>query len=273
MSTNEQNHPFDKATTLTFQDGVFKGKTSEAYANMVGPFGGVIASQLLQAVIKHPDCQGEPIALTINYAAPVIDGDFIIKANPARTNRSTQHWVIELSQADGVVITGTALFANRRKTWSTTEVEMPDVSEPEKIPSLPSQGLPTWVRNYDIKIVRGIPNLFSESPNESEDSVTMQWVQDKPKRPLDFLSLAAMSDSFFPRIFVRRNKMVPAGTVSLTIYFHADAETLAIYGSEAILGNARALRYNDGFFDQTAEMWAQDGTLLATTSQIVYYRD
>src|SRR5699024_779857 len=147
MSTNEQNHPFDKATTLTFQDGVFKGKTSEAYANMVGPFGGVIAAQLLQAVIEHPDCQGEPIALTINYAAPVIDGDFIIKANPARTNRSTQHWVIELSQADGVVITGTALTAKRRETWSTTELEMPDVPGPEKVPVLPSQGLPTWVRN------------------------------------------------------------------------------------------------------------------------------
>lgn len=273
MSTNGQNHPFDKAVTLTFKDGVFEGETSEAYANMVGPFGGVIAAQLLQAVIEHPDCQGEPIALTVNYAAAVSDGNFIIKTNPARTNRSTQHWLIELLQEDEVVITGTALTAKRRETWSATELEMPDVPEAENIPALPTQALPTWIRNYDIKIARGIPDLFSDNPGESEDSVTMQWVQDKPERPLDFLSLAAISDSFFPRVFVRRNKTVPAGTVSLTIYFHADAETLATYGSRPILGNARALRFKDGFFDQTAEMWGQDGSLLATTSQIVYYRD
>src|SRR5699024_1948952 len=151
-----------------------------------------------------------------------------------------------------------ALTATRRETWSATELDMPDVPEPKNVPALPSQGLPAWVRNYDIRIARGIPDLFSDNTEESEDSVTRQWIQDKPERPLDFLSLAAMSDSFFPRIFVRRNKMIPAGTVSLTIYFHANAETLATYGSKPILGDARALRFNDGFFDQAAEMWAED---------------
>lgn len=271
MNTNEQSHPFDEATTLIYKHGIFEGKTSAAYSNMVGPFGGFIAAQLLRAVMEHPECQGEPIALTINYAAPITDGCFIIKATPARTNRSTQHWVIELSQDDAVVITGTAVFANRRETWSDTELEFPSVPKPDKIHSIPSQGLPAWISNYDIKIVRGIPDLALD-PEESDDSVTLQWVRDRPRRPLDFLSLAAISDAFFPRVIVRRNKMVPAGTVSLTIYFHVDSKTLSTYGDEAILGHALAKRYNDGFFDQTAEMWAADGTLLATSSQIVYFK-
>lgn len=270
MSANEQNHPFDEAIRLTFNDGIFEGKTSAAYANMVGPFGGVIAAQLLRAVMEHSDCQGEPIALTINYAAPITDGKFIIKAIPARTNRSTQHWVIELSQDDAVVITGTAVFANRRETWSDTELEFPSVPAPDKIQSIPTQGMPAWTNNYDIKIIRGIPDMTSAE--ESDDSVSLQWVQDKPLRPLDFLSLAAMSDTFFPRVFLRRNKVVPAGTVSLTIYFHVDSKTLSTYGDEALLGHALAKRYNNGFFDQTAEMWAADGTLLTTSSQIVYYQ-
>ncbi|UXS59701.1 hypothetical protein [Staphylococcus ureilyticus] len=48
MSLNTYAHPFDIATSLKQQEiGVYHGHTSDDYANMVGPFGGVIASTLL----------------------------------------------------------------------------------------------------------------------------------------------------------------------------------------------------------------------------------
>ncbi|MDN8837055.1 thioesterase family protein, partial [Staphylococcus aureus] len=72
MQSNQPQHPFDLATQLTQQKpGMYSGQTSSAYANMVGPFGGVIASTLLRAVLEHDDILGEPISLTINYAAPI----------------------------------------------------------------------------------------------------------------------------------------------------------------------------------------------------------
>lgn len=273
MKSNDSIHQFDEAITLTYDDGVFTGKTSAPYANMVGPFGGVIAAQLLNAVMEHPKRQGEPISITINYAAPIKDGEFTIKATPARTNRSTQHWVIELSQDDDILATATAVTASRRETWSAPDLEAPTVPSPNQIPSLPTTGLPDWVSNYDIKLIRGFPDILAENPPENEDSETVQWIEDHPKRPLDALSLASMSDAFFPRVFIRRNKMLPASTVSLTIYFHADEATFANYGAQAVLGHARALRFYNGYFDQTAEMWSQDGKLLASSTQIVYYRD
>lgn len=273
MSSNEARHQFDEATELTFHDGVFTGKTSAAYANMVGPFGGVIGAQLLNAVLQHPKLEGEPIAITINYAAPIKDGEFTIRATPARTNRSTQHWVIDLSQDDNILATATAVTASRRETWSAPDLEPPSVPSPDQVPSLPNAGLPDWVSNYDIRLIRGFPDVLADSPPENEDSETVQWIEDKPKRPLDALSLASMSDAFFPRVFVRRNKILPASTVSLTIYFHADESTFANHGAQPVLGHARALRFYNGYFDQTAEMWSQDGKLLASSTQVVYYRD
>lgn len=271
MNHNDKRHPFDIATNLSLNNGIYYGKTTKHYANMVGPFGGIIAATLLKAVLEHPERKGEPITLTINYAAPVSDGDFTIKATPARTNRSTQHWFIELTQGSNTVITGTAILANRRKTWSATEVEFPRVPSVDDVKQIPLKGLPAWVHNYDMRIVQGAPDLSKTNNVDNSDSVTIQWIRDEPKRQLDFLSLAAICDAFFPRIFVKRNQLLPIGTVSLTIYFHVDSETLAEHGERELLGNARALKFRDSFFDQTAEIWTPEGNLLAVSSQLVYF--
>jgi acyl-coenzyme A thioesterase PaaI-like protein len=67
---------------------------------MVGPFGGTTAATALRAILLHPALLGEPVALTVNYAAAMAEGPFSVTAKPVRTNRSTQHWTVELSQAD-----------------------------------------------------------------------------------------------------------------------------------------------------------------------------
>ena len=67
--------------------------------------------------------------------------------------------------------------------------------------------------------------------------------------------------------------MVPFGSVSLTSYFHASENDLAELGSNPILGTADARIFDRGFHDQSAELWSRDGRLLATSHQLVYYRD
>jgi acyl-CoA thioesterase len=266
-------HPFDTATLLEhLNDGVFRGRTSPAYANMVGPFGGVIAACLLQAPMQHPLRLGAPIALTANFAAALADGEFAVVARPLRTNRSTQHWAIEMSQADEVVASATAVFAERRETWSAPEAAPPaDLPAPDVLPRAPLVGRPAWTRHYDMRFARGgLPEVFDGQAQP--DSVSHVWVRDEPPRALDFVALAALCDSFFPRIFVRRRQAAPIGTVSLTTYFHADAAMLREQGARHVLGVARALNFRNGYFDQSAEIWGDDGQLLASSHQLVYYR-
>ncbi|OYU41653.1 MAG: hypothetical protein CFE44_28540 [Burkholderiales bacterium PBB4] len=104
-------------------------------------------------------------------------------------------------------------------------------------------------------------------------SLTQVWLRDALGRAMDFASLAAISDAFFPRLFLRRARFVPVGTVSMTIYFHAQAEQLAKVGGGFILGQAQGQHFQNGFFDQSAQLWSQTGEMLVTTHQTVYYKE
>ncbi|MDP2074137.1 MAG: thioesterase family protein [Hydrogenophaga sp.] len=265
-------HAFDAAITLEpLGEGRFAGATSAAYANMVGPFGGVTAAAALNAVLQHPALLGEPVALTVNYAAALADGPFEVTARAARTNRSTQHWVVEIVQAGETVLTATAMTATRRETWSVDELPAPEMPTPDAVGKPNMAALVEWVKRYDIRITEGaIPTAWDGS---GETSRTTLWMRDEPARALDFCSLAAMADVFYPRVWLRRATRVPAGTVSMTVYFHAGGAQLAAVGAGWLKGQAQAQAFRNGFFDQAAQVWSEAGQLLATTHQVVYFKE
>jgi len=124
-------HSFDQALRLepagADRPDTWLGHSSPEYWNMVGPFGGTTAATALRAILLHPALRGEPVALTVNYAAAMAEGPFSVTARPARTNRSTQHWMVEMLQGDEVVATATAVTAVRRETWGGHEARMPEV--------------------------------------------------------------------------------------------------------------------------------------------------
>ncbi len=266
-----QQHIFDQAVALSATaEGEYTGATSPAFANMVGPFGGVTAATALNAVLQHPALLGEPVALTVNFCAPMADGAFLATARPVRTNRSTQHWVMELSQAGQVVMTATAMTAARRETWGMDDEPMPAVAAPASV--APPRQAPTveWVRRYEMRFVEGgIPSTWDGGGGHSQ---TRLWMREASPRALDFTSLTALADVFFPRVWLRRATFVPVGTVSMTVYFHAGAAPLAELGHGWVLGQARAQAFRNGFFDQTAQLWSEGGHLLATSHQVVYYK-
>ncbi|MCP6172637.1 thioesterase family protein, partial [Klebsiella pneumoniae] len=75
----------------------------------------------IRAIERHPECLGSPVSLTVNFAGPVAEGEFEISARAVRTNRSNQHWYLELVQDGAVATTATAVFGTRRETWDNTE--------------------------------------------------------------------------------------------------------------------------------------------------------
>jgi len=271
--TEGRPHAFDAAVALAPQgEGVWQGHTSPAYANMIGPFGGTTAAQALNAVLQHPQRHGEPIALTVNFAAALADGPFLVHARPARTNRSTQHWVVDMRQGERTVLTATAVTALRRDTWGATDMAMPLVPRPDDVPPPARPGRVEWLNRYDMRFIHGaLPPAWDGT--EARDSRTQLWVRDLPERPLDFASLTAMADVFFPRIWRRRATMTPIGTVSMTVYYHAGSAQLQATGTGWLLGCAEAQVIRNGYFDQAAQMWNEAGELLATSHQVVYYKE
>ena len=266
-------HPLDQALALQpLGDDRFQGCTHPAWANMVGPYGGITAAQALGAVLRHPKLLGEPVALTVNYAAAVADGPFEVVVRPARTNRSTQHWTLELRQQGEAVLTGTAFTAVRRDTWGVDEHTMPQVPPPREVPIAGGPRQVEWVKRYEMRFLEGgLPRDWSGQ--DQGDSRSRLWMRDVPARPLDFPAVTGLSDVFFPRVWRRRPKLVPIGTVSMTVYYHADAAQLRRAGEGYVLGQAQAQAFRGGYYDQSAQLWSEAGELLVTTHQVVYYKE
>src|SRR5580698_7885989 len=220
-------HVFDDATRVTAGDSCWQGQTSEDYWAFVGPFGGVTAATMLRALIEHPQRSGDPLSLTVNFCAPVAQGAFDLDIRLVKANRSTQHWSIEMTQGGGEVATlATAVFAERRPSWSHQPASFPQATAFEETLPYAKVAAP-WVKQYDFRFVEGEPKVGAAPATAPASYYSKLWIGDRVPRKIDALSLTAVSDAFFARIFHARRELVPFGTVSLTTYFHTDASELA----------------------------------------------
>jgi len=257
-------HPFDDAIHLdTLGNGRYRGRTTEAYRNMVGPYGGITAAVMLQALLQRPERLGDPVALTVNFAGPVRDGAFEIATREIRTSRSTQHWFAEMVQEpdSDVSTTATAVFGTRRETWRHTEASPPSLPPRETLSAARKSTSAPWSERYDRRTI-----------NDLDAGVARSWVADVPPRPLDFPSLASLCDAIRPWLFVRRPQPTPIGTVTLNVYFHAAADELAAIDAAPLKVVAHTNVIHRGFFDQEAQVWSPDGALIATTQQVVWFK-
>ena len=267
-------HLFDDVTRVTAGDSRWQGRTSDDYWAFVGPFGGATAATILRALIDHPERSGTPLALTVNYCAPIAQGAFDLDLRLVKANRSSQHWCVELTQGGGEVATlATAVFAERRPSWSHQPAPFPQSKPFEQIRPFPKIAA-TWANQYEFRFVEGDPGWDGAAAplTEPASAYSKLWIGDRIPRKIDMLSLMSMSDAFFGRVFHVKRALIPFGTVSLTTYFHADAEDLAAEDTSRVLAVADAKIFYKSYGDQNAELWSPNGRLLATTTQIAYFK-
>src|SRR5450759_374229 len=265
-------HLFDEATRVTAGDSRWQGRTSDDYWAFVGPFGGATAATILRALIDHPQRSGDPLSLTVNFCAPIAEGAFDLAVRLVKANRSTQHWCVELTQGGAEVATlATAVFAERRPSWSHQQAQFPQTRPFEQILPYPKIAAP-WVRQYDFRFIEGDPDFYSAAKDVPGNAFSKLWIGDRVPRKIDLLSLMSMSDAFFGRVFHARRELVPFGTVSLTTYFHADAEDLAAEDISRVVAVADATIFHTSYGAHNGELWSPNGRLLATTTQIAYFK-
>jgi acyl-CoA thioesterase len=250
-------HLFDDATRITAGDSCWQGKTSPDYWAFVGPFGGCTAATILRALIDHPQRAGDPLSLTVNFCAPVAEGAFDLDVRLVKANRSSQHWCVEMTQGGGDVATlATAVFAERRPSWSYQQVKFPGAAPFEQA----------------RRFVEGEPSFYGSPASSPLDAYSKQWIGDHVPRKIDMLSLMSMSDAFFGRVFLARRELIPFGTVSITTYFHTSLDELAAEDITRVLAVADAKVFHRSYGDQHGELWSPSGRLLATTTQIAYFK-
>lgn len=267
-------HPLDEALRLeVVEPGRFRGRTSPAYWNMAGPFGGITGALMLRAVLDHPERQGRPVALTVNFCGAVAEGGFEIAARLVRGGRSTQHWQVEMTQdGKGVATTASVVMGVERETWSHAQAKPPKVQPPESLPLMSSEFRSAWLNQYEMRFAAGAPEFGPRADGGLRSGLSHLWVRDQPPRPLDYPALAALSDSFLIRILHVRGDVPPVATATLSTHFLADPSELARQGERPLLGVADTRAFRHGFHDQAAELWSHDGLLLAVSNQMVWFK-
>ena len=272
----DEMHPLDEATALAGAPGgaVRRARTSDAYWTFIGPFGGASAATVLRAVLEHPDRAGDPLAITVNFCAPIERGEYVVHLRRAKANRSSQHWLVECRQggSDEAVLTASVVTATRRESWRHQTARPPALPPIETLPPFDNRSSLAWVAQYGFRFAEGVPALDDAAPEAPRSPRSLLWLQDEVPRRLDFISLLAMSDAFFGRIFQVIGRIPPFGTVSMTTYFHADADELAAHGDAPLAAVADSRVFHRSFCDQTAELYDGAGRLLATSTQIAYFR-
>ena len=275
MTQNDPSHPLDRATQLAGHagDAVRRGHTSTDYWNFIGPFGGTSAATALRAVVEHPKRLGDPVAATVNFCAPIAEGGFDVQARIVRTNRSSQHWSVEIVQGAGdPVLTASVVTAVRRDSWRHQPALPPALPDVATLAPFDANASLAWVGQYEMRFVEGGTILRDAIPEPPASARSVLWIRDARPRTLDAVSLMAMSDAFFGRIFQVQGRVPPFGTISMTTHFHASAEELAAHGTGWLAGLADARVFHRGFCDQTVELWGRAGRLLATSTQMAYFR-
>ncbi len=267
-------HHFDQAVSLTpLREGSYSGQTSKEYGNIAGPFGGATSAVLLNAVLSDLRCTGDPVSITVNFCAAVADGEFSISSRLVRAGKYIQHWLIELAQGPKVCSTATIICARRVEGFAHQTIKPPQTPGFDDCTPLPIKGYSNWLNRYEFRFSEGAPMPPKKTGSKFGSSKTTVWVKDAPDRPLDYLSLAAISDSFILRLLQVRGTMVPMGTVSLTTHFIGSADEIAAQGAAPLLGEADTIRFQSNFHDQTMRLWGGTGNLLATGSQIVWFKE
>ncbi len=261
-------HALDKSLCLECVEAdVYEGRTDETYWNLIGPYGGWIASIMLKAVLQDVADGFEPVAMTVDFVKAPPEGRIVIRRWCDRAGRTTAFWRVALESDDGMLCARALVtLAPHRETLDFSDHRMPEVPEATSVERFNTTMLPIrWARVYETRIVKG--RMGEENP----DTHSLVWVRDADGRPLDHLSLMAIADSPFPRLFLATGRPSNISTITMTTYLHASSAELAEIGNEPILVDACGERAGGGFYDQHSKFFAANGRLIATSHQMVWY--
>lgn len=230
-------------------------------------YGGWIAAILLKAVLDDSRAEGMPSALTVHFLMQVPPGSQLrLRAQSLGAGRSLSFWQSELSVGDAGTPAALAMvvLGRRKESDAFTDLSMPEVPAPDALPEAHPPG--AFGERCAIRAVTGVP------PYNRTDSRSITWVRETSGRALDYVQLAYLSDHYAPRIFFRSPGPRPYATVTLSIYFHAGEAELRRLGDDYVLIDARGSRAEASTVSSRVELWSRQGTLLATTEQLGWFR-
>lgn len=247
-------------------DGVAATADGKYEAN-TGMFGGWTAALLLKAVLEDTAAQGSPSALTVNFIGRVVPGErLLVRPRKLGNSRSLAHWRADLHRSDGdeLIASASVVLALRRDSESAIDFSMPAVPPPEDVSSSNPPG--AFGQRTETRAVYGIP------PFNRTDMRSITWVRENSGRHVDAIQLAYLSDVYAPRVFHISARPRPSSTLVMSTYFLASSAELLDVGDDYVLSEAEGTRIEQSLAGSRSRLWSRQGTLLATTEQLCWFK-
>ena len=234
-----------------------------------GLWGGYAIGLCVRVLEAEPEAIGEPLSLTLTYAAGLPAGPLDIRTRRLRQGGSIGVWEVEVSPAgsDQVGVHGMVTMARRPRTPDFAFATMPAAPDPDSLPSpdMAGMALHYGALAFERRTLEGFP------PQPGGDSRSLAWVRSR-RGDLDKALLGMITDNSAPRAMYALGRSVMTTTLSLTAYLHATVEELAEVGDDFILVECEGRVGGGGASDERSSYWRRDGKLLATSEQLAWYR-
>jgi acyl-coenzyme A thioesterase PaaI-like protein len=232
-------------------------------------WGGFAIGLCIRLLEAEPDAVGEALSLTLTFVAALPAGDIDVRTRRLRQGASVGVWEVELFPAgsDQVGVHGVVTMARRPDTPAFAFAQMPAVPYPTS-PSSPQKSdtmRQIAASGFERRALDGYP------PKVGGDSRSLAWVRWR-RGPLDRAALGTMTDNSAPRAMYALGASAMTTTLSLTAYLHATTEEIAEVGDDFILIECEGRVGRGGASDERSSYWRRDGRLLATSEQLVWYR-
>jgi acyl-CoA thioesterase len=260
---------FEDASRVTEgPDGAFDARIDAAWYQGRGAFGGLVAAMLLRAMAAKSGADGRPFrTLTCHFCAPAEAGPVRIEVEVQRASSAVSHLTARMLQGDGVVAIATATRARARAVdVAYNDRVMPEAPAPEDTHSLDlSRGGPVFAQHFDFRFAYGSAPFSGASK-----ALFGGWIQHHNPGALDAPLAAAYADAWMPAMFTRFTAMRPVATVALTYYFFTDfAPGIEEKAGDAVLVTSRSEVCEDGYAEQSNEVWTRSGALVMTAVQLL----
>jgi len=263
---------FDQAIAhVPLGDGRFRTSTPRDWLASSRSPGGLIGAQLfagLQAMV--PDSSFRPRSFTIHLLRAPETREYEVQVEVLRTGRTYMSLSGRIVQGNKLIATALGGFGTDRLSPDFDEEPMPAVELPSSDPNdfsyIPEFAFP-FGRNVVVQDRLG-PEPFSAPDGPME---RVGWAGFAESRPVDAPGLIMIGDVGMMGWWVRLDRMHTTATLDHTTHFRANLDSESTSGMVLMRSKTRLVR--SGYLDWDVDIWAQDGTLLCQSRQLLVILD
>jgi acyl-CoA thioesterase len=252
---------FDAAIAVT-SDGPGRFE-AQLHPDWDGPFlpnGGILAAILLRAArteLGRPDLP--PRTLSVHYPRPARHGAATVTAAVLREGRSSALVRVELHQDERLVCTALVTSTTARHSPISLRKPAPRFPPLDSVEPGEPPAPPPMMKRLDMR-----PSLGDAPFTSSAEAMTGGWLGLRDDdRLVDAELITTFCDAWWPPIFATLDRLMAVPTLELTVHFR---HTAPVEGP--VFARFKTTTLHEGHYDETGELWAADGTLIAESGQI-----